>query len=107
MQNYEQRRYSTHPLNKRRNVSGEFHHLYTDLREHPDKFFNYMRMSVETFDYIVFMTYGSLSKKWRNCHGRPIMTEERLMLTIRYSFINFIDFYYITVVLQRFLHSLK
>lgn len=41
-----------HPINAERNVFGEYHHLYSDLRQHPIKFFEYMRMQIETFDYI-------------------------------------------------------
>ena len=44
---------SVHPLNKERRVYGEYHHLFKGLKEHPDKFFQYTRMSVETFNYVL------------------------------------------------------
>lgn len=47
------RRFSAHPINTRRYMLGEFHHLYKQLREHPAKFMEYMRMRIETFDYIL------------------------------------------------------
>jgi len=43
---------SVHPLNSNRNEKGEFCNLYNDLRKDPEKFFNYTRMSISTFDYI-------------------------------------------------------
>ena len=34
------------------------------------------------------MTNDLLLKEWRNCHGLPIMSEERLMLTFQKRTIN-------------------
>lgn len=75
------RKFCAHPLNTRRYMFGEFHHLYKQLRQHPAKFMEYMRMKIETFDYI--LSYIKIEKTWRNCHSRPILSEERLMITIR------------------------
>lgn len=38
-----------HPINEKREVYGEFHHLFPDLLEHKTKFFKYFRMSKEKF----------------------------------------------------------
>ncbi len=46
-------KYCTHQMYIEKNKFGEFHHLYNDLRQYPPKFFEYMRMKVETFDYIL------------------------------------------------------
>ena len=72
-----------HPINRKRHAFGEFHHLYPDQRKHPQKFFEYMRMTIETFDYILSKISSAVNKKWCNCHARPIINEERLMVTIR------------------------
>lgn len=77
------RKYSAHPINTHRHVFGEFHHLYKELRQHPAKFFEYMRMEIETFEYISLLISDRIQKRWSNCHSRPILTEERLMITIR------------------------
>lgn len=77
------RKLCAHPINNERYVFGEFHHLYKDLRQHPTKFAEYMRMKISTFDYLLSKIEDSLHKRWRNCHGRPILQEERLMITIR------------------------
>lgn len=62
---------------------GEFHHLYNDLRQDPVRFFDYMRMKIETFDYILNVFGDKLNKNYQNCHRQPIGSEERLMVTLR------------------------
>jgi hypothetical protein len=39
-----------HPITRQRSMKGVFYILYEDLRCHPKKFFNYYRMSVNSFD---------------------------------------------------------
>lgn len=77
------REYCAHPINTVRLKFGEFHHLYNHLRKYPSKFFEYMRMMPQTFDYILSNISEEIEKKWCNCHARPILPEERLMITIR------------------------
>lgn len=48
-----QRQYWVHPILRVRYVEGAFYTLFEKLRENPGKFFNYFRMSKETFDYLV------------------------------------------------------
>ena len=74
---------STHAINAKRREFGEYHHLYEDLRRDGERFYEYMRMSVKTFDYICRKIESKLDKKWSNCHSQPILTEERVMLTLR------------------------
>jgi len=47
------KRIGVHEMNKKRNKFGEFHHIYNDLRIDNDRFFNFLHMSVETFDFIL------------------------------------------------------
>ena len=42
-----------HPLNKDRVEKGEFYNLYPDLRHYPAKFFQFYRMSVTKFDFLL------------------------------------------------------
>lgn len=83
MKNSRIRTCCAHPINTKRWEFGEFHHLYEDLRLDDERFFGYMRMRIETFDYICSKVHTKLDKKWNNCHARPILSEERLMLTFR------------------------
>ncbi|KAJ8911200.1 hypothetical protein NQ315_004420 [Exocentrus adspersus] len=73
-----------HEINKTRHIHGEFHHLYSQLREHPEKFKSYFRMSISTFDYILEGIKLKLLKKWTNCNQNPINPNERLAVTLRY-----------------------
>ena len=44
-----------HLKNERRKELGEFHHLFNDLREDRERFKNYPRMDINTFDSILDM----------------------------------------------------
>ncbi|CAG4995266.1 unnamed protein product [Parnassius apollo] len=46
-------REGVHEINKNRQINGEFFNLYEELRLYPRKFFEYTRMSVSTFDYVL------------------------------------------------------
>lgn len=78
-----ERSFSVHPLNKQRKRFGEFHHLYADLRDHPSKFFEYTRMSISTYDFILLKISKRIQKK--NTASLPITPAERLFITIRYE----------------------
>lgn len=71
-----------HEINKNRE-KGEFHSLYHELRKHPEKFFNYSRMSIETFDYILLKIQCKLEKRWTNFITNPIVPCEKLIITLR------------------------
>ncbi|KAG8292395.1 hypothetical protein J6590_041508 [Homalodisca vitripennis] len=60
------RRCSVHPINNARYSDGAYRNLYGLLREHDDKFFNYMRMSISSFDELVVKLWKPL-KFGRNC----------------------------------------
>lgn len=59
-----------HPFFKKRNKSGEYHHLLHSLRKHPNKLSWYLRMSVDSFDYI-------LSKVRSTAHHPRWKTKEK------------------------------
>ncbi|CAJ0928202.1 unnamed protein product [Ranitomeya imitator] len=47
------RRLWLHPILSQHSWKGHFHMLYSDLRQHPEKFFAYCRMSVAAFDLLL------------------------------------------------------
>ena len=79
---YENRDFWVHPINKDRHLKGEFFTLYKDLREYPDKFFRWYRMSIEQFDYILEKLRPVLQKD-NNNYRDSISPEERLAITLR------------------------
>ena len=53
--NYSLRRMWVHPINNLRFEKGEYFVLYPDLQKYEDKFFNWFRMSIKKFDYLLKM----------------------------------------------------
>ncbi|XP_074034666.1 uncharacterized protein [Leptinotarsa decemlineata] len=71
-----------HDLNKNRGIDGEFHKKYNKYRLYPGKFFEYTRMSIETFDYILMNIQSELEKKVNA--KRILSAAEKLFLTLRF-----------------------
>ncbi|CAB0039067.1 unnamed protein product, partial [Trichogramma brassicae] len=63
---------------------GEYRNLFPSIKRDPQKFLQYMRMSVEEFHYIVHVLYKALQKDWCNLHNKPILPEEEIVITIRF-----------------------
>nr|CAI5847185.1 unnamed protein product [Callosobruchus analis] len=78
------KRVGVHPLNRVRSDYGEFHHLFKNVRKDDERFFQYTRMSQNTFDHILQKVEPRLTKNWCNLHKQSILPEERLVITIRY-----------------------
>ncbi|KAG8265302.1 hypothetical protein J6590_097599 [Homalodisca vitripennis] len=76
------KRWLLHPINRRRRVYGEYHHLIKQLKEDPERFFLYTRMSVPTLNIILNRLKGRLEKK-RIGLLQQVKPEERLLVTIR------------------------
>ena len=95
------RKYWVHPLWENRLTTGAYFVLLPELKAHPDKFFDYMRMDTEIFDILL----QTLNERFHSVYflitGEPwttfetfrltkisirtaICAEERLMITIRY-----------------------
>lgn len=72
-----------HPINRCRKRHGEYHHLFHELKRDEERFFQYTRMSLETFNYILNQIEHRLTKTWCNWHKQPILQEERLVVTLR------------------------
>ena len=64
-----------------RPVNGEYHRLFQDLLEQPNKFAEYFRMTPNTFYYILDAVEENITKysNFREC----ISAKERLVLTLR------------------------
>ena len=75
------RRYLVHPINQRRLTHGYFATLFRELKTHPDKFMSYMRMDLESFNYLLSIVEPYL--KPRRKRQNFISAEERLVLTLR------------------------
>jgi len=72
-----------HPINLGRNIFGEFHQLYNELRKDETRFVAYTRMKISTFDYILKNIEPLIIKTWTNFIRAPIMRAERLIVTLR------------------------
>lgn len=83
LENSTDRRYWVHPLICDRENSGKFFKFYNDLRKYPEKFFDYYRMTINSFDELLQNVREQLKK---NCTQLrvPITPEERLTVTLRY-----------------------
>lgn len=76
------RRYWVHPLNSDREKNKNFSEFYGNIRQHPEKFFEYYRMSVKSFDELLAKLRQHLTKETTNMRN-PISPEVRLTVTIR------------------------
>ncbi|XP_068094158.1 uncharacterized protein [Hyperolius riggenbachi] len=79
----QRRRYWVHPLLKERQKKGQFWLLYRDLRQHPEKFFGYARMSIESFDQLLALLSSDLKRKDTRFR-RSVTPTERLLITLRF-----------------------
>ena len=74
-------------INSKRLTLGAFHTLFFELRADDNKFFNYFRMSVTSFDELDAKLSPRLQRRntdMRDC----ISPKEMLAVTIRYVFVN-------------------
>lgn len=77
-----ERNYWIHPFNTTRESSNRFFTFYEDIRKYPDKFFEYYRMSLSSFDELLLKLRSSINKKTTKFR-QPVCAEERLTITIR------------------------
>lgn len=69
-----------HEYNKARK-DGEYFRTCLPLRDYPDKFFNYFRMSVDTFDYILEAIQDDIKKQ--SNFREVVSPAEKLSITLR------------------------
>lgn len=77
------REHWVHPFNELQRENGEkFKKFFTEIKNYPDKFFEYFRMSVSSFEELLELVRTEITKK--NTFMRDaISAEERLTITIR------------------------
>ena len=72
---------SVHPINKERDLQGHGNNLLLELFSYEDRFYNYTRMSVHSFEKLLNLLQPQIRKK---ITGRtPILPEIRLAITLR------------------------
>jgi hypothetical protein len=72
------RQYSVHPVNQKCTKLGEFHDLYQQLKQYPDSFYEYFRVSQSTLNYILRLIEPIIHRVCTNTHQQPINAEERV-----------------------------
>uniref|UniRef100_A0A8C6LXM2 DDE Tnp4 domain-containing protein n=1 Tax=Nothobranchius furzeri TaxID=105023 RepID=A0A8C6LXM2_NOTFU len=86
-----------HPILKTRERNGEYHHLMRDLKDDPDKFRTYFRLSPELFAHLLTLVTPKIEKIHTNMR-EPISPEERLAICLstilNYRMIKF-SFYFL------------
>lgn len=77
------RKWWVHPINSERHLRGHFYTLYARLKADEDKFFNYFRMSIKSFDELLYSIREYIIKQDTNMRS-AIPPEEMLAVTLRY-----------------------
>ncbi|CAH1972426.1 unnamed protein product [Acanthoscelides obtectus] len=72
-----------HPYLADRTKKGQFINIYEGLRRYPDKFFNYVRMSMRSFDELLTLCRYDLLKQ-DTILRKSVSPEEKLFVTLRY-----------------------
>ncbi|KAJ8882487.1 hypothetical protein PR048_014298 [Dryococelus australis] len=68
-------------MHVKREELGEFHHMWDDLRKDSKRFYGYLLMARDTFDYILSEVRCDLTKY--NNFRKTISPEEGLVVTLR------------------------
>jgi hypothetical protein len=76
-----------HEINTQRGIHGEFHHLYRELRGHPQRFFEYTRMSIGSFD-ILLSKLGTSSEQGNYKLEKAYFTNRTTCCNFKVSKIN-------------------
>lgn len=76
------KRFWVHPIIKVRYLDGVYYNLFEKLTDDPDMFFNYFRMSKDTFDYLLMNLIENIRKQDTNFR-MAIPPEEMLAVTLR------------------------
>ncbi|KAJ8890891.1 hypothetical protein PR048_010400 [Dryococelus australis] len=95
--NRRKRRWSVHPINSARYVDGAFRNLYGTLREDSDKFFNYLRMSITSFDEFVVKCQETIVARRDLAKGLSFSVQEMMVVTLGYlaSGCTYTDLHYV------------
>lgn len=77
-----ERTFWIHPFNLVRESNKRFFTFYEEIRKYPNKFFEYYRMSISSFDELLEKLRPHITKKITKFR-HPVCPEERLTITIR------------------------
>jgi len=77
------RKYWVHPINPDREESNKFNIFYENIRCYSEKFFEYYRMSISSFDELLEKIRPFIGKQ-NTIFRNAISPEERLTITLRY-----------------------
>lgn len=80
--NQVKRKWSVHPLWRRRQFDGEFNTLCRYLPDNEEKFFRYFRMSKENFDILLNELKPALTRQ-QTRFKTPIEPKQRLAVCLR------------------------
>lgn len=69
-------------INQKRLTYGEFHHLFSDLRQDKKRFFKYFRMSEEKFFELLSLLKSSIEHN-NTRFRKAVSIEERLAVCLR------------------------
>ena len=70
------------PFISNRSKSGVFVKMYEDLLKYPEKFFNYVKMALASFDELLSLCRDDLTKQDTELR-KPVSPEEKLYVTLR------------------------
>ena len=73
------RRYWIHPINQNRPLFGEFHQLFQELKADDERFMQYTRMSVNSFEQLLMAIRPAIEEFGIRT---PVTAEERLLVTL-------------------------
>lgn len=76
------RRWGTHPVLANRLSTGQFYIMFEKHRMYPDKFFQYYRMSVTSFDELLCLVSEKIRKN-DTTMKKSIPPVQRLVITLR------------------------
>lgn len=76
------RKYWVHPINSDREEANKFNMFYENIRCYSDKFFEYYRMTISSFDELLEKIRPFI-KKENTVFRNAISPEERLTITLR------------------------
>ncbi|XP_069816529.1 uncharacterized protein [Dendropsophus ebraccatus] len=77
------RQFWVHPINMLREERGHIGQLYEELRQYPEKFYNFTRMPMEAFDKLVDIL-GPYIQRQNTRMRQAITAKDRLLITLRF-----------------------
>ncbi|XP_069605173.1 uncharacterized protein [Ranitomeya imitator] len=76
-------RFWLHPILEVRESRGAYHCLFGELNDNLEKYFEYTRMSQDSFRYLLRLVEGAITRQDTQLR-RSISAEERLLVTLRF-----------------------